>query len=410
MKMMLCFALASTLPFASAEVNFRGEVEHKSAEPELWLRPGELPPAAPKVTPLVKPLKVHLEKMKARQNHVATLYVGKVTAGEPPQELTVIFDTSSGHVLVPHAACKSSACVEHKRYSPWKSTTASDVNVDGELVDKGHRFARHGLVRTGVSVDFTQSDLGEGTAKCVVVRDDVCIEGDKGNACVDLELVTAIKEQETPFRAMPNDGIVGLGLDSLAAGPKLSFMSTLMGESKDVPLQFGISLGPESGDIFFGGQDPSLKSPLQWMPVNHPDSGYWQVDVKSVRVGGVVVDECRRGCHGIVDSGTSHLGVQSYRLHNLRPTLVTQALPGGECTGPVLEFDLGAMVITLDAKDYSDDSCTPSVGSLNLEEPAFVGVYAFGESVLQRYYVGFDWANKQVGFAPASASPPVVVV
>jgi len=242
------------------------------------------------------------------------------------------------------------------------------------------------------------------------VRDNVCMEGDKGEACVDLEVVTAIEEQDTPFRAMPNDGIIGLGLESLAAGPLLSFMSRLMGESENVPSQFGISLGPEGGDIYFGGQSPSLQSPLQWVDVNHPEGGYWQVAIKSVSVGGQIVDECRRGCHGIIDSGTSHLGVQSYRLYMLRPTLKTQTLPEAGCTGPALEFDLGSTVVTLDAKDYSDESCTPAVGTLNLEEPAFIGVYAFGESVLRRYYVGFDFANKKVGFAPSAESYSAVVV
>lgn len=393
---MLCIAIASNLLFACAE----NQGKHGASEQ---------PRALPQESPLVKPLKIHLERVKARHNNqdnAATFYVGKVLVGQPPQELSVLFDTSSGHVLVPHKGCKSKACVEHKRYSPWKSTTAMDVNVDGDEVDKGHRFARHGRVRTGVSVDFTQADLGEGTAKSVVVRDNVCMEGDTGDACVDLEVVTAIDEQDVPFRAMPNDGIVGLGLESLAAGPLLSFMSRLMGQSKNVLPQFGISFGPEGGDIYFGGQKPDLKSPIHWVPVNHPEGGYWQVDIKSVRVGGKIVDECHRGCHGVVDSGTSHLGVQSYRLHNLRPALVTQSLPNGDfCTGPTLEFDLGSTVITLDAKDYSDDSCTPAIGPLNLEEPAFVGVYAFGESVLRKYYVGFDWANKQVGFALSSGPP-----
>merc|ERR1719379_84812 len=310
------------------------------AEPQLAAV--EKPRVLPQQTPLVKPLKVHLNRVKARGDSPATFYVGKVAVGQPPQELEVLFDTSSGHVLVPHKGCKSPACVEHKRYSPWKSTTAMDVNINGEAVDKGHRFARNGLVRTGVSVDFTQADLGEGTAKSVVVRDNVCMEGDKGDACVDLEVVTAIDMQDVPFRAMPNDGIVGLGLESLAAGPLLSFMSRLMGESKDVLPQFGISFGPDGGDIYFGGQSPALKSPLHWVPVDHPDGGYWQVDVKKVRVGGKVVDECTRGCHGVIDSGTSHLGVQSYRLHNLRPNLITESTPITGCTGPTLEFDLGA--------------------------------------------------------------------
>jgi len=126
------------------------------------------------------------------------------------------------------------------------------------------------------------------------------------------------------------------------------------------------------------------------------------VEIKSVRVGGRTIDACTRGCHGVVDSGTSHLGVQSYRIHNLRPELVTEMLPVGGCTGPTLEFDLGAIVLTLEAPDYSDEeSCKPALGPLNLEEPAFVGVYAFGESVLRRYYAAFDWENQKVGFAPS---------
>jgi hypothetical protein len=284
-----------------------------------------------------------------------------------------------------------------------------DVNVDGSPVDKGRRFARNGLVRTGVSVDFTQADLGEGHAESVVVRDNVCMEGDAGDACVNLEIVTAVNMSDVPFLSMPNDGIVGLGLESLAAGHLLSFMAILMEESKNVLPQFGISFGPDGGDIYFGGQNPSLIAPIQWLPVDHPDGGYWQVEIKQVRVGGKVVDVCKRGCHGVIDSGTSHLGIQSYRLPMVRVALVTQLLPTG-CTGPSLEFDLGATVLTLEAPDYSDESCKPALGPLNLEEPAFVGVYAFGESVLRRYYAAFDLENKKVGFVPSTASAATVVV
>jgi hypothetical protein len=215
---------------------------------------------------------------------------------------------------------------------------------------------------------------------------------------------------DVPFVAMPNDGIVGLGLESLAAGHMLSFMTILMEESKNVLPQFGISFGMDGGDIYFGGQNPALTSPITWLPVDHPDGGYWQVEIKEVRVGGKVIDACKRGCHGIVDSGTSHLGVQSYRLPMLRVALVPELLPSAGCTGPTLEFDLGAMVLTLEAQDYVDESCKAALGPLNLEEPAFVGVYAFGESVLRRYYAAFDMANKKVGFVPHSASSSTVVV
>jgi hypothetical protein len=290
------------------------------------------------------------------------------------------------------------------------SETAADVNVDGSAVDKGHRLARNGLIRTGVSVDFTQADLGEGQAKTVVVRENVCMEGDVGDACANLEIVTAINMTDVPFVAMPNDGIVGLGLESLAAGHMLSFMTILMEESKNVLPQFGLSFGMDGGDIYFGGQNPALTSPITWLPVDHPEGGYWQVEIKQVRVGGKVIDTCKRGCHGIVDSGTSHLGVQSYRLPMLRVAVVTELLPSAGCVGPTLEFDLGAMVLTLEAQDYVDESCKPALGPLNLEEPAFVGVYAFGESVLRRYYAAFDMENKKVGFVPFKSSSSTVVV
>jgi len=359
---------------------------------------------------LTSPLKIHLERVKARGGNAATFYVGKLAVGQPPQEFKVLFDTSSGHVLLPHRACKSLACLEHKRYSPGGSTTARDVNVDGTEVDKGHRFARHGMVRTGISVDFTQADLGEGQAKTVVVRDDVCIEGNTGDACVNIETVTAIEMADVPFRAMPNDGILGLGMKSLSAGPLLNFMGLLMEGSKKMSAQFGLSFGPEGGELYLGGQSTALTAPIQWLPVDHPDGGYWQVEIKSVRVGGKTIDTCKRGCHGIVDSGTSHLGVQSYRLPLLRAALITELLPSVGCNGPALEFDLGAMVLTLEAEDYSDEACKPALGPLNLEEPAFVGVYAFGESVLRRYYAAFDWENQKVGFAPTAASSATVVV
>jgi len=363
-----------------------------------------------KSDPKHQPLKIHLERVQARGDSGATFYVGKLLVGQPAQEFKVLFDTSSGHVLLPHKACKSKACLEHKRYSPGMSSTATDVNVDGTAVDKGHRFARHGLVRTGVSIDFTQADLGEGQAKSVVVRDNVCIEGDKGDACVNLETVTAIEMDDVPFRAMPNDGILGLGMQSLAAGPLLNFMGVLLDGSKKLLPQFGISFGADGGDLYLGGQHPTLSSPIQWLPVDHPEGGYWQIEIKSVRVGGKTIDTCKRGCHGVIDSGTSHLGVQSYRLPLLRAAIVTQLLPTAGCTGPSLEFDLGVMVLKMEAEDYSDENCKFAVGPLNLEEPAFVGVYAFGESVLRRYYAAFDWENKKVGFAPSAAPAAAVVV
>ena len=47
----------------------------------------------------------------------------QVEVGTPPQKFTVIFDTGSGHLLLPSEACDSAACSSHKRFSEKNSST-----------------------------------------------------------------------------------------------------------------------------------------------------------------------------------------------------------------------------------------------------------------------------------------------
>jgi len=279
-----------------------------------------------------------------------------------------------------------------------------DVNVHGEPIQEGRRIAKGNVTRDVVSIGFTQADLGEGNATGVLVRDSVCLSGDGGNqACADVTMVATIRLDDIPFSAMPHDGIIGLGLQGLAAGPFLNFLGRLSDGSKPVVSQFGISFGPTNGEIYFGGHNAArLAAPLQWFPVVTPADGYWQVAVGSVQVGNVTVDACHKGCRGVIDTGASRIGVLPTRLRKLRTALASSPGIDASCHGPDLKFDLGGFVLTLRSEDYTDAACTPQLGVLNLEEPAFTGVYAFGETVLRRYYAAFDWEALRVGFAPAS--------
>lgn len=363
------------------------------------------PAALPADAPLSSAVVIPLRRVGPRHHQGAagaSFYVGTVSVGHPSQELQVLFDTSSGHVLLPHRACKSAACIEHRRYSPWESSTAMDMNWNGSQVQPGHRVAQGAVRRDGATLGYTQSDLGEGDAKAVLVRDSLCVgSGAGGRACVDLGMLAALSLQDVPFRAMPNDGIVGLGLESLASGAICSFFGRLLEGSRNVLPQFGIAFGAESGELHLGGHDATrLSAPLQWFPVAHPQDGYWQVAVRAVRVGNVTVDDCRRGCHGIVDTGVSRLGVQASNLPRLRAALTSALSRRGGCQGPALTFDLGGMALTLRPQDYTDSDCVPQLGPLSLEEPQFTGVYTFGETVLRRYYAAFDWEKRALGFAP----------
>jgi len=355
------------------------------------------------VEPLAAPLALQLERVPARGGANGSFYVGRVSVGQPPKELRVLFDTSSGNVLIPHRACRSHACLEHQRYSPWESITAQDVDSEGRQAQNGSRLVTGAASRDSVVLAFTQADLGTGDAKAVLVRDTLCLRGSESQACTKIDMSAAFHMDDVPFRAMPSDGIVGLGLVGLSASPLSNFLARLLGTSTGVLPELGISLGSESGEIFFGGHDKArLAAEIRWFPVDHPEEGFWQVAIQAVRVGGVVVDACEGGCHGIVDTSASRLGVQYSRLPKVRAALASAPTPGGKCQGPELEFDLGGMVLTLQSEDYADEACAPQLGPLDVEEPKFLGVYAFGETVLRRYYAAFDWATLRIGFAPAA--------
>jgi len=409
MQEMKChlFVVSIMLGLMQSEADLGAAIRRSSVH--AWVDASENNAILPAKAPLAGPLVLQLERVGVRGAGAGTAYVGKCAVGQPPQELSILFDTGSGHVLLPHRACKSLSCQEHNRYSPWQSITAMDVNADGSPVQEGRRMAKGNVTRSAVEISFTQADLGEGTAKAVVVRDQLCMEGDAGPACVDMALLPAIHMDDTPFRAMPSDGIVGLGLETLAAHPMFSFMGRLAEGSKNVLPQFGISFNTAGGQIYFGGQNPHLASAIQWFPVDHPEAGYWQVAIQAVRVGNLTVDSCHGGCHGVVDTGAAILGVQASKIQRLRNALKSTSMPHGKCSGPTLEFDLGGMVLTLDAPDYTGTACQPELGSLNLQEPEFMGVYAFGGTVLRRYYAAFDWSSQRVGFAPASRDELVLV-
>jgi len=352
-------------------------------------------PAVVPVLPMTSSVVIPLQRVSAGD---AIFYLGDVSVGSPPQNMRVVFDTSSGNVIFPHRACHNTSCVEHKRYSPWESFSSSDVNHDGGRVDHRVRLAR-GRVRRDVAVlDYSQSDLGDGQLKGVMVRDTVCMGVPR--VCSKLAILAAIQMDERPFRAMPSDGIVGLGLPALTTGPTSSLLGQLFKMSNQVLPQFGLAFGEEQGELHLGGHGLArLAAPLHWFPVDHPESGFWQVAIHSVRVGNLTVDPCLKGCHGIVDTGVSRLGVQRSRLPGLKASLVSSPSHGG-CVGPDLSFDLGGMELTLSPSDYTGIDCDVQLGGLELEEPEFVGVYALGGTVLRRYYAAFDWDQQKLGFAP----------
>ncbi|CAJ1340236.1 unnamed protein product [Effrenium voratum] len=113
----------------------------------------------------------------------------------------------------------------------------------------------------------------------------------------------------------------------------------------------------EPSEVAFGAADTRrMLEPLSWSSVYRPDLGYWVVPILAVRVDGVELDFCKDGtCRGVVDTGTSHLGVPGPHDKELQELLKVDAGDLLDCRlakSPKLEIELEGKTIDLFASSY----------------------------------------------------------
>lgn len=258
---------------------------------------------------------------------------------------------------------------------------------------------------------------------------------------MEVSIVTAVDMTAHPFRSFSFDGIFGLALDSLALSPEFSFFHSISDPKSGASPQFGVYLSESTGsEIALGGHNADrMLTPLKWAPVVNAQMGYWQVNIKEVRIGGKLLDVCKDGsCKGIVDTGTSHLGVPSVANHDIMDLLsintghaspdcrevdgldmdfvlegeVTLNLTPGNYMRPLsLATDLGneaaptaASMFPLDSSVNSEASrvCVPRLMPVNLPTLG-PNIFILGEPVLHQYYTVYDWAAKSVGFSVSAS-------
>lgn len=381
-------------------------------------------------------------------------YYGEISVGEQPFE--VVFDTGSGHLILPSTMCHSSTCKKHRRYRRKRSKTARDVDANGATVPPGE-------ARDLISVGF-----GTGEVTGVFVEDHVCLsstknqeartvqhEGDGGTSrpslgCTTMSVIAATDMTEDPFDAFDFDGVLGLGLSGLAQSKAFHLVDTAASSGAwiaedGMERTFGIHLADgdseKGGEITFGGWNPDWiggAEPL-WNNVVDSHLGYWQIQVKALRANGHVLDYCAEGCRAIVDSGTSLLGVPSALASTLQRHLAHPRGAGTACgtaADPQLEIELESGVIRLgpenlaraessqevlnrplavaealaiDANvDEADSACIPMLMFIDLPPPIGPKVLILGEPVMQKYYTIFDGGDApRVAFGEYSPSQAI---
>lgn len=384
-------------------------------------------------------------------------YFGTVHVGSPAVPFKVVFDTGSGHLILPSTYCQSETCRAHRRYRRSDSGSAKDIDYDGTQVMPGQP-------RDQITVSF-----GTGEVTGVFVEDVVCMHDEEpasGNSsavalasggasasdrgCIKLRLIAATAMSEEPFKSFQFDGVLGLGLDGLSQAPEFNYLDVLaasFGKKRGAgktPHTFAVFLAEdaeEESKITFGGWDDNhLVEDLSWNDVLDPEQGHWTIRIKSLRIGDEVLQLCHEGCKGVVDTGTSLLAVPAMAFSELYTLLRHPAHMEGHCMGPgpTLHIDLDHFTISLGPEDYArlektpprkskprfnskphnvtadgrtDLHCKPMLMSMDLPAPLGPKLFILGEPVLRKYYSVYDAASKRVGLARArhhtAASSPL---
>jgi hypothetical protein len=397
--------------------------------------------------PILVPLRRESVPIR-RQGRIVTYktsYSGVISLGYPAQEFRVVFDTGSGHVVVPSLGCQSEACQKHRRYDLLQSETGVAVNSDGKVLGPKD-------LAEEVTIGF-----GTGEIKGQFAKEHVCLspavnESVSRRGCLDMDVIMAVEMSTNPFSSFVFDGILGLGLPMLAMTDDFSFFDMLTRTSQVNLPQFAVFLTEgedgEASEIAFGGlnQERALE-PVKWSPVVGADEGHWLIKIKAVRVNGETLDVCEDGtCKGVVDTGTSHIGVPISAEAELSKRLTVDAEDYLDCRltqAPTLEFVLEGAVLSLYPQNYmrrlplregvnvgatvvsANDSatnpvihqqqldenatnitrhCSPRTMPVNMPAPLGPKLFILGEPLLHRYYTVYDWKALQVGFSLANSN------
>ncbi|KAF1314893.1 Cathepsin-like aspartic protease a1, partial [Globisporangium splendens] len=359
------------------------------------------------------------------ENYDQMQFYGTLHVGTPPQPFRVIFDTGSSDIWVPSESCR--ACSGIRRYHSHRSRSYAMA---------GERFDVHyGSGRVVGDVMHETIHLGQGL-EIPHVR--------VGNA----------DSQGAEIQRFQTEGIVGLGLDSLARVTKPSLFHLLsQSPDYDLPMVFSLYINPlpshdPPSQLIFGGVDDTLAGEnATWFhfPVIQDrfmsSYGFWSLHLQDAFIGNRRLastppstrPQQRGRLHrandvAIVDSGTSlillplaafemavevmreHIG-DRFRNTSLRsggyscqhcahedfPDLVFEFALENEGTNDDDDlFVVKTQQFVLQGQDYvrcEHRVCTPQLDASSSE------LFVLGDVFLRTYYTSFDYTNKQIGFA-----------
>eukprot|EP01006_Ploeotia_vitrea_P000560 TRINITY_DN103267_c0_g1_i1.p1 TRINITY_DN103267_c0_g1~~TRINITY_DN103267_c0_g1_i1.p1 ORF type:complete len:381 (-),score=233.19 TRINITY_DN103267_c0_g1_i1:184-1326(-) len=320
-------------------------------------------------------------------NYMDAQYFGPVSLGTPAQTFQVIFDTGSSNLWVPSSEC---AKCSHKKYDHTQSST---------YVKNGTKFA----------IQYASGSLSG------FLSQDTCTIG--GLAVKNQLFAEATNLPGLAFQVGKFDGIMGLAWPSIAVDGVLPVFNQAVEEGLIADNKFGIFLtatpGAAGSELTLGGADSSkYTGSLTWVPLIAEN--YWAVKLSGMTMNGKTVTQVTKA---VIDSGTSILAGPVAEVKAIatsvgaQPVLLNPNEYTIDCSKvsslPTLKISLNGEDFELEGSEYVDKITSSGVsiclfGMTGIDIPAPAGpLWIMGDVFIRKYYSVFDFANKQVGFAPA---------
>eukprot|EP00913_Durusdinium_trenchii_P018985 g17841.t1 len=338
--------------------------------------------------------------------HYKSAYYGTIMVGNPPKAFTVVFDTGSGHLILPSSYCHSATCKIHRRYRRSASSSARDIDADGSSISGGSRDQLTVSFGTGqISGVFVEDRMCFGQRSPTDSSTNVPVSGGTEN-CATMRFVAATDLSPDPFADLIFDGVLGLGLESLSQTASFNFLQVASAITRERGI-FLASSAEERSQITLGGwAEEHLEEQLQWSPVVDPHLGHWLLEIQELRVDGEPVAFCHQGCRAVVDSGTSLLAVPGPIFPELHELLRSEA-PCGQRREDFSRLDETPRRKPRptwnpqSALEFARGTCKPMLMVMDLPKLFGPKLFILGEPVLQKFYTVYDAEQQRIGFGRA---------
>lgn len=317
--------------------------------------------------------------------------------------------------------------MKHHRFQSASSTSAVQLAYEDETPLEEGQTDR----------DTTSITYGTGKLTGEYIRDKVCMGAAPGDqVCTVSDFLGVTTESRFPFIQLPFDGIFGLGLDGLSAGPNFNFVNRLVSASSLKDPMFAFFLrglkAEEESEISLGGyREEKLNGTLHWLPVpvdDAKDKGYWLVTMRDVIVNGQKLNLCADPydasnptppqCMVAMDTGSSLTMGPPREMGILLDAIGLKDDCSNVKTLPTLKFQMEAAggevyEMVMEPQDYAEhdtdeegESCATGFQPMALP-PSIGPMWVFGQNILRKFYSVYDPKQWRVGVGLAVHSSKV---